>query len=38
MRAASPWIRRNLVPVRPYRKAPRNENRPSFNGFLYKEA
>ena len=29
---------RNLVPVRPNRKAPRNLNRPRFNGFLYKVA
>ena len=31
-------ISRNLVPVRPNRKAPRNANRPRFNGFLYKVA
>lgn len=31
-------ISRNLVPVRPNRKAPRNPNRPRFNGFLYKVA
>ena len=31
-------ISRNLVPVRPNRKAPRNLNRPRFNGFLYKVA
>ena len=31
-------ISRNLVPVRPNRKAPRNSNRPRFNGFLYKVA
>ena len=31
-------ISRNLVPIRPNRKAPRNANRPRFNGFLYKVA
>ena len=31
-------ISRNLVPVRPNRRAPRNLNRPRFNGFLYKVA
>lgn len=31
-------ISRNLVPVRPNRKAPRNANRPRFNGFLYRVA
>ena len=31
-------ISRNLMPVRPNRKAPRNLNRPRFNGFLYKVA
>ena len=31
-------ISRNLVPIRPNRKAPRNLNRPRFNGFLYKVA
>lgn len=31
-------IFRNLVPIRPNRKAPRNLNRPRFNGFLYKVA
>ena len=31
-------ISRNLVPVRPNRKAPRILNRPRFNGFLYKVA
>ena len=31
-------ISRNLVPIRPNRKAPRNLNRQRFNGFLYKIA
>lgn len=31
-------ISRNLVPIRPNRKAPRNLNRQRFNGFLYKVA
>ncbi len=31
-------ISRNLVPIRPNRKAPRNAHRIRFNGFLYKVA